>query len=198
MSTISSFKNIENNHDVYVDKECMKTFCESLRVHRMEIINFKKEKMKPLTNKQQKSYQNAKTCYICQNKFEDEDKKYCKTRDYCHYTEKYRDATHSIYNLKYSVPKEISIVFLNGSYYDYHFIIKGLVEEFGKQFTCLRENTKKCITFSVPIQKELIKKEKKLQKPYPKDCNLLKTQELWQAHYIILLIILLQEFKNYI
>ena len=52
MSTISSFKSIENNHDVYIDKECMKTFCESLRVHRMEIINFKKEKMKPLTNKQ--------------------------------------------------------------------------------------------------------------------------------------------------
>ena len=31
MSTISSFKNIENKHDVYRGKDFMKTFCESLR-----------------------------------------------------------------------------------------------------------------------------------------------------------------------
>ena len=32
--------------------------------------------------------------------------------------------SNSICNLKYSVPKEIYIVFHNGSNYDYHFIIK--------------------------------------------------------------------------
>ena len=32
---------------------------------------------------------------------------------------------------------------------DYHFIIKELAEELKKQFTCLEENTKKCITFTV-------------------------------------------------
>ena len=36
--------------------------------------------------------------------------------------------------------------------------------------------------------------EKKLQKSYLKDCNLLIAQELRQAHYQILLIILLKEF----
>ena len=44
MSTISSFKNIENKHDVYRGKVCMKKFCESLREHGMNIINFKKKK----------------------------------------------------------------------------------------------------------------------------------------------------------
>ena len=39
MSTISSFKNIENKHDVYRGKNCMKKFCESLREHAMKIIN---------------------------------------------------------------------------------------------------------------------------------------------------------------
>ena len=29
MSTISSFKSIGNNHDVYRGKDCMKKFCES-------------------------------------------------------------------------------------------------------------------------------------------------------------------------
>ena len=36
--------------------------------------------------------------------------------------------------------------------------------------------------------------EKKLQELYLKDYNFLKTQDLWQAHYQILLIILLKEF----
>ena len=35
MFTISSFKRIENKHDVYRGKDCMKKFCESLREHAM-------------------------------------------------------------------------------------------------------------------------------------------------------------------
>ena len=36
--------------------------------------------------------------------------------------------------------------------------------------------------------------EKKLQKAYATDYNLLIVQDLWEAHYQILLIILLKEF----
>ena len=82
----------------------MKKFCESLREHAMEIINFKKKKMKLLTNKQLKSYENAKIYYICKEMFEDKhakDKKYCKVRDHFHYTSEYRGAAHNICNLKY-------------------------------------------------------------------------------------------------
>ena len=82
------------------------------------------------------------------------DKKYCQVRDHCHYTGEYRGTAHGICNLKYSVPKEIPIVFHNGSNYDYHFIIKELAEEFKKQFTCLRENTEQYIIFTVSIEKE--------------------------------------------
>ena len=39
-------------------------------------------------------------------------------------------ASHIICNLNYSVSKEIPIVFLNGSNYDYHFILKELAKEF--------------------------------------------------------------------
>ena len=41
------------------------------------------------------------------------------------------------------MPKKISIVFHNGSNYDYHFIIKESAEEFFKKFACLGENNKK-------------------------------------------------------
>ena len=39
MSAKSSFKSIENKHDVYRDKECMKKFSEFLREHATKIIN---------------------------------------------------------------------------------------------------------------------------------------------------------------
>ena len=61
----------ENNHGVNRGKDCMKKFCESLREPAVEIINFKKEKMKLLTNEQWESYENAKICYICKERLED-------------------------------------------------------------------------------------------------------------------------------
>ena len=45
MSTILSLKRIENNHNVYWVKDCMKKFCESLREYAMEIINSKKNEV---------------------------------------------------------------------------------------------------------------------------------------------------------
>ena len=36
--------------------------------------------------------------------------------------------------------------------------------------------------------------QKKLQKPYPTDYDLLIPQDLWQAHYQVFLIILMKEF----
>ena len=56
--------------------------------------------------------------------------------------------------------KEIPVVFHNGSTYDYHFIIKKLVEEFEGELECLGENTEKYINFSVPTEKEITKKDK--------------------------------------
>ena len=70
ISTISSFRKIENKHDVYRDEDCMKKFSELLREYVMEKINFKKEKMNLLTKEQQESYQTAKICYICQENLE--------------------------------------------------------------------------------------------------------------------------------
>ena len=56
--------------------------------------------------------------------------------------------------------KENREVFHNGSNYDYRFIIKELTEEFKKQFICLGENTEKCVTFTVPTEKEVTRIDK--------------------------------------
>ena len=46
----------------------------------------------------------------------------------------YGGAVHSIYSLKYSVPKEFSTLFYSGLNYDYNFIIKVSEEEFEKNY----------------------------------------------------------------
>ena len=61
--------------------------------------------------------------------------------------------------MRYKVPKEIPVVFHNGSTYDYHFIIKELAKEFEGNFECLGENTEKYKTFSVPIKKKIDNKD---------------------------------------
>ena len=91
---------------------------------------------------------------------DNDNKKYHKVRDHCHYTGKYRGAVRSTCNLRYKTPKEIPVVFHNGSRYDYHFIIKELAEEFKRQFECLVENTEKYITFSAKIKKQITKIDK--------------------------------------
>ena len=54
----------------------------------------------------------------------------------------------------YDTPRELPVVFHNGSSYDHHFIVKGLAEEFEGDFECLGGNKEKYIAFSVPIKIE--------------------------------------------
>ena len=140
----------------------MKNFCVDLRKHATKIISYEKKEMIPLTKEEKEAHLTSRKCYICKKKFstDDSNKKYHKIRDHCHYTGKYRGAAHDICNLRYKISKEIPVVFHNGSTYDYHFIIKELAEEFEGEFERLDENTKKYITFSVPIKKETTKQDK--------------------------------------
>ena len=142
----------------------MKNFSKDLRELASKIINHEKKKMIPLTTEEKIYHNKQKICYICKKEFNNNDtegsrslerKKNYKVWDHCHYTGKYRGAAHNICYLRYKVPKEILIVFHNGSIYDYHFIIKELVKEFEGNFDCLGENTEKYITFSVPLKKKI-------------------------------------------
>ena len=128
----------------------MKRFCKDLRDHATRIIDFKKKFIIPLTKDEEDSYNNEKKCYICMKDLDND-----KIKDYCYFTGKYRGAAHSKCNLKHKIPKNIPIIFHNGSKYDYHFIITELASEIEGNFECLGENTEKYVTFSVPIKKRI-------------------------------------------
>ena len=159
LSLISLFNSNENKHNVYRGRDCIKRFCSDLKELTSKIINYEEKEMIPLTENENKFYEDQKECYICQKEFcndKNEIKKfkiYQKFRDHCHYTGEFRGAAHSICNLNYKVPQELSVKIHNRSTFDYHFLIKELAEEFKGEFECLGENTEKYITFSVLIKK---------------------------------------------
>ena len=98
-----SFDTTKNNLDYYRGKNCMKNFCLDLGEHVTKIINYEKKKMIPLTKKQEKKHNKREVCHICKKRFStgDNNKKYHKVRDHCHYTGKCRGAAHDICNLRY-------------------------------------------------------------------------------------------------
>ena len=87
---------------IFIWERTIENFCKDLKELGMEIINFEEKEMIPLTNKEIKSYEKQKVCYICEKKFcDDKNKKseydlYHKVRDHCHYTRKFRAAAQNI------------------------------------------------------------------------------------------------------
>ena len=155
------FDATENTFDCYRVEYCMERFCKDLRNHAMKIINYEEKEMKPLSDKENKSYEEQKVCYICEKEYstdkndENTFKLYHKVRYHCHYAGQFRGAAHSICNLRYKTPNKILVVFQNGFTYDYHFMINKVTKECNGQLECLGENTEKYITFSAPISEEL-------------------------------------------
>ena len=88
----------------------------------------KKEFNKPLkmTKEDEKKFQKAEKCHICDKKYTDKD---IRVRDHCHITGKYRGSAHQECNLKIRVnPEEVKIpvIFHNLRGYDSHFIMQEI------------------------------------------------------------------------
>ena len=105
--THCSFDEERNKLSHYRSEDSMKKFCKDLREHATKIINYEKKEIIPLTKEEEKSHNKQKVCYICRKEFktDDNDKKYHKVKDHCHYAGKYRGAAHNTCNLRYKTPK---------------------------------------------------------------------------------------------
>ena len=114
--------------------------------------------MIPLPERGNKSYEEQDLYRICRKKFhsDENDEKYRKVKDHCHYTEKSRGSAHNNCNLRHTIPKEIRVVIHNGSTYDFHFIINQLAEEFKGEFDCIGEKWKNILLFQYPLKKNVI------------------------------------------
>ena len=76
-------------HSYYRGADCTKKLCKDLNGQAMEIINYEKKEMIPLTYDENKYYEKKKYCHICKKLFwydqENQSKHdvYHKVRDHC-------------------------------------------------------------------------------------------------------------------
>ena len=119
------FDSTKNKNGYFRGEDCIKRLCEKFIELALEIINYEENEMIPLIDEDIKFYEEQKNCHICKERICDDENDKNKVRDHCHYTEKFRGAAHSIFNIRYKVPKEIPIIAHNATY-DHHFIIKQL------------------------------------------------------------------------
>ena len=66
LSLISSFDSRENKHNFYRGRDCIKRFCSDLKMLVTKIINHEEKKMIPLTDNENKFYEEQEKCHICQ------------------------------------------------------------------------------------------------------------------------------------
>ena len=52
VSTLLAFDTIEDKSSLYLEEDCMKKFCSSLRQHYTNVINFERKKILPFTIKE--------------------------------------------------------------------------------------------------------------------------------------------------
>ncbi|KAB0797146.1 hypothetical protein PPYR_08140 [Photinus pyralis] len=134
-------------------------------IYREYLLNVRP--MEPLSEDELRMYDESRTCFICQNPF-DNDSTNPKVKDHCHITGKYRGSAHATCNLNYKIPNFIPVVFHNLSGYDSHLFVKELGAD-TEDIDVIPTSTEKYITFSKRVLVDEVdlesgKKERKYMK----------------------------------
>ena len=113
---------------------------------------YKKPKTMIFNPKDQKDFQSATICHICeQDLFKDKETgQILKVRDHRHFTGEYRGAAHNRCNLKCKKPLILPVIFHNLQGYDSHLFIKQLAKVSG-DLSCIPSTEEKYISFSKKI-----------------------------------------------
>ena len=130
------------------DEDISKVFVEKLAEVTKGIYNdfYRRPKPLRLTRAEQKLFDKAKTCHICNKELKED-----KVRDHCHFTGKYRGAAHNSCNLQCRKPLVLPVIFHNLQGYDAHLFIKQLARLPG-DLNCIPSTEEKYISFSKSIK----------------------------------------------
>ena len=130
------------------DEDISKVFVEKLTEVTKGIYNdfYRRPKPLRLTQDEQKSFDKAETCHICNKKLIND-----KVRDHCHFTGQYRGAAHNSCNLQCRKPMILPVIFHNLQGYDAHLFIKQLARLPG-DLNCIPSTEEKYISFSKSIK----------------------------------------------
>ena len=130
------------------DDNIAKIFIEKLEEVTKGIYNdfYKKSKRLVMTLRDQKLFNEAKNCHICNLELGED-----RVRDHCHFTGKFRGAAHNGCSLMCSKPKVLPVIFHNLQGYDAHLFIKQLYRLKG-DLECIPSTEEKYISFYKKIK----------------------------------------------
>ncbi|XP_068712979.1 uncharacterized protein [Montipora foliosa] len=113
---------------IYRGEKAVYKFMEAM----LEEVKYCKKIMKKYFNKplrmtedDEKEFQKANECHICNKKYNEND---VRVRDHCHITGKYRGSAHQDCNLNFRLTEKIPVMFHNLRGYDSHFIMQEIGE----------------------------------------------------------------------
>ena len=130
------------------DEDVAKIFVEKLAEVTKAIYNGYYLRPKPIkfNEKQQKSFDEAEYCNICEKELGED-----RVKDHCHFTGEYRGAAHRKCNLECKKPRLLPVIFHNLQNYDAHLFIKQLASLQG-DFDCIPTTEEKYISFYKKIK----------------------------------------------
>ena len=128
------------------DEDISEKFIKHVRLltHTVYRRYYSNPKPLKLTPQEQKDFQSAKVCHICEQdlKIDEETGRIFKVRDHCHFTGEYRGAAHSDRILKCRKQLILPVIFHNLQNNDSHLFIKQLAKVSG-DLSCIPSTEKK-------------------------------------------------------
>ena len=128
---------------IYSGEKAVYKFMEAM----LDEVKYCKKIMKKYFNKplrmtedDEKEFQKANECHICNKKYNEND---VRVRDHCHITGKYRGSAHQDCNLNFRLTEKIPVMFHNLRGYDSHFIMQEIGETV-KKHTYMNKKGEKC------------------------------------------------------
>ena len=128
---------------IYRGEKAVYKFMEAM----LDEVKYCKKIMKKYFNKplrmtedDEKEFQKANECHICNKKYNEND---VRVRDHCHITGKYRGSAHQDCNLNFRLTEKIPVMFHNLRGYDSHFIMQEIGETV-KKHTYTNKKGEKC------------------------------------------------------
>ena len=69
LDLVYSFGSKEDKHSFYRGNDCIKKFCDELKELGTKVVNYEQKEMPPLTDDENRYYEEQKECYICWKEF---------------------------------------------------------------------------------------------------------------------------------
>lgn len=143
------------HHNSYIGDNCIEVFLRDIKYISLEIQEYLNNyrSMSPLTEDEKIFHMNATECYLCEEKFSEEENSEgwldIKIFDHCHLTGKYRGPAHNSCNLRYQLPQKIPLIFHNLKGYDSHFIIQHLSKKIFSKCQIIPQSSESFISFTL-------------------------------------------------